>query len=100
MFRQLGRPMEVAVTKELDLRLKGYGLTTAEIIYRLPDHPSLLQTFVWQHYDIAPDFPEMSKFLKFWREKLDGILHSVRYEHNRLITPTEWRALKGEFILH
>jgi uncharacterized protein Usg len=86
--------------KEIDLRIKGYGLTTAEIIYRLPDHPSLLQTFVWQHYDLAPEFPEMMNFLKFWRETLDGMLHSVRYVHNRLIAPSEWRALKGEFILH
>ena len=88
------------MTGELNLRLKGYGLTTAEITYRLPDHPSLLQTYVWQHYDIAPDFPEMKHFLNFWRETLDGALHSVRYVHNKLITPTEWRALKGEFILH
>jgi uncharacterized protein Usg len=85
---------------DLDMRLKGYGLTTAEIIYRLPDHPSLLQSYIWQHYDLAPDFPEMMNFLAFWRTKLDGALHSVRYVHNTLITPTEWRALKGEMILH
>ena len=88
------------MTNELSLRMKGYGLTTAEILYRLPDHPSLLQSYVWQHYDLAPDFPEMTHFLDFWRKNLDGMLHSVRYVHNKLITPTEWRALKGELILH
>ncbi|MGO7428657.1 aspartate-semialdehyde dehydrogenase, partial [Rhizobium ruizarguesonis] len=56
--------------------------------------------YVWQDYDLAPDFPEMRGFLKFWEEKLDGPLHSVRYIHRRLISATEWRALKGELILH
>ncbi len=45
------------MTNEMALQLKGYGLTTAQILYRMPDHPSLLQSYVWQHYDIAPDFP-------------------------------------------
>ena len=85
---------------ELEMQLKGYGLTTAYILYRLPDHPIILQTYVWQHYDLAPDFPEMRDFLKFWEEKLDGPLHSVRYVHHKLIGASEWRTLKGEFILH
>ena len=88
------------MTQELDMRMKGYGLTTAEILYRMPDHPSLLQKFIWQHYDLDPHFPEMKAFLKFWQEKLDGPLHSVRYVHWKLITPTEWRAVKGDYILH
>ena len=41
---------------QLELMLKGYGLTTARILYHLPDHPHLLQTYVWQDYDIAPSF--------------------------------------------
>ncbi|EJT05559.1 usg protein [Rhizobium sp. CCGE 510] len=86
--------------KDMEKQLQGYGLTTAQILYHLPDHPAILQTYVWQEYDLAPDFPEMRGFLKFWEEKLDGPLHSVRYIHRKLISPTEWRALKGEFILH
>ena len=91
---------EVVMSKDMELQLKGYGLTTAQILYRMPDHPQLLQTYIWQHYDLAPDFPEMKGFLKFWQEKLDGPLHSVRYVHRRLISATEWRAQKGEFILN
>ncbi|MGO6927262.1 usg protein [Rhizobium ruizarguesonis] len=86
--------------KDMEKQLNGYGLTTAQILYHLPDHPAILQTYVWQDYDLAPDFPEMRGFLKFWEEKLDGPLHSVRYIHRRLISATEWRALKGVFILH
>jgi uncharacterized protein Usg len=85
---------------ELELMLRGYGLTTAEIFYRLPDHPSLLQSYVWQNYDLAPEFPEMNGFLKFWQETLDGPLHSVRYVHRKLISASEWRAVNGEIILH
>ncbi len=37
-------------------QIEGYGLTTAEILYRIPDHPSLLQSYLWQDYDLFPDF--------------------------------------------
>ncbi|KAB1072862.1 usg protein [Methylobacterium planeticum] len=81
-------------------QLEGYGLTTAEILYRLPDHPHLLQSFVWQHHDLFPDFPELKRFLAFWQASLDGPLHSVTVAHSRLIRPAEWRAVGAEFHLH
>ena len=85
---------------DLERQLNGYGLTTAHILYRIPDFESVLQTYVWQDYDLAPDFPEMCKFLNFWQTRLDGPLHSVRYTHRRLIGPNEWRRVEGEFKLH
>ncbi|SFB39432.1 Usg protein (tryptophan operon, function unknown) [Rhizobium sp. NFR07] len=85
---------------ELEMMLRGYGLTTAQIFYHMPDHPHLLQSYLWQDYDLAPNFPEMNGFLKFWQEKLDGPLHSVRYVHRKLISASEWRAVNGEIILH
>ena len=81
-------------------QIAGYGLTTAGILYRLPDHPSILQEYVWQDYDLAPRFPELNKFLAFWLEKLEGPLHSVTVAHARLIKPAEIRAVDGEFRLH
>ena len=87
-------------TREMELMLQGYGLTTAQILYRMPDHPGLLQTFIWQHYDLAPKFPELFRFLDFWREKLDGPLHSVSYTHKKLISPSEWRNVSGELVIH
>jgi uncharacterized protein Usg len=81
-------------------QLAGYGLTTAEILYRIPDHPRFLQTYVWQDYDIAPHFPTLMKFLTFWREKLDGRLYSVRIGHARFIKPAEINAFDAEFSLH
>ncbi len=80
--------------------LQGYGLTTAEILYRLPDHRSLLQTYVWQGYDLAPRFPKLRDFLDFWETKLEGPLHSVKVAHQRLITPAEVRMASAELRLH
>ena len=81
-------------------QLSGYGLTTAQILYRRPDHPWLLQTYVWQDYDLCPNFPELQGFLKFWQRSLEGALHSVTVAHSRLIKPAELQAIGGEFKLH
>ena len=67
----------------------GFGLTTANILYRRPDHLWLLQTYIWQEYDIFPEFPELHKFLDFWEQNLDGPLYSVQVSHSNLLTPTE-----------
>jgi uncharacterized protein Usg len=87
-------------TEDFKRQLAGYGLTTAHIFYRRPDHPWLLQSYVWQQYDLCPKFPELQRFLDFWREKLDGALHSVTVAHSKLIRPAEIHALDGEFRLH
>jgi uncharacterized protein Usg len=85
---------------EFRRQLEGYGLTTAEILYRLPDHPAVIQTFVWQDYDLFPSFPVLIRFLDFWRRELEGPLYSVRVAHQRLIKPSEFRTVDGEFRLN
>ncbi|MDP3173101.1 usg protein [Phenylobacterium sp.] len=85
---------------EFKKQIQGYGLTTAEIVYRMPDHPALLQSYLWQEYDLFPKFPELRAFLDFWARTLDGALYSVRVAHSRLIKPAEFKALGGEFLLH
>jgi len=81
-------------------QVNGYGLTTAEILYRRPDHPWLLQTYVWQDYDLCPDFPELNQFLRFWQKSIEGVLHTVTVAHSRLIRPSEIKAVDGVFRLH
>ena len=88
------------VSEDFRKQLLGYGLTTAQILYRMPDHPSLLQTYVWQNYAMFPKFPALKDFLAFWQEKLDGPLHSVTVAHSKLIKPAELRAVDGVFRLH
>jgi uncharacterized protein Usg len=87
------------VSRDFVLQVAGYGLTTAEIHYRLPDHHSLLQLFVWQDYDVAPDFPALQHFLDYWQRELEGPLYSVRVAHEHLIRPAEWRAVDGVLTL-
>ena len=76
-------------------QLDGYDLTMAEIHYYRPDAPSLLQLFVWQGYDLAPDFPALFAFLDHWQRDIEAALHSVRVAGNHLIGPAEWRAVDG-----
>jgi uncharacterized protein Usg len=79
---------------------EGYRLATAEILYRMPDHPSLLQSYVWQEYDLPPSFPALTKFLRFWRDNLDGELHSVRVTSAKLLSPGRWSSIAHSFALH
>ena len=81
-------------------QLEGYGLSTVQIHYFMPDHPSLLQAFVLQQYDLAPGFPELDRFLAYWRREIDAVLHSVQVAHKHLIGPAEWRAVDGVITLH
>lgn len=85
---------------DIPLRLAGYRLTTAEIIYRFPDHPKLLQTYIWQGLDLAPDYPELKRFLAFWRRELDGPLHSVRIASTGTLLPAEVRFVSQSYTLH
>jgi uncharacterized protein Usg len=88
------------ISEDFRRQLEGYGLTTARILYRRPDHRWLLQSYVWQDYDLWPEFPQLQKFLTFWQDQLEGPLHSVTVAHARLIRPAEIRPVGGEFRLH
>jgi len=81
-------------------RLQGYSLATAAILYRMPDYPAILQTYIWQEYDLAPHFPELRRFLDFWTHSLDGPLHAVTVVHTALFKPTEILSCNGEWRLH
>jgi len=88
------------VSPEFLKQVAGYGLTTSWITYRMPDHRRILQEFLWQDYDIYPQFPILVKFLTFWGEKLDGPIFSVKVAHQRLIKPAELKVLDGDFRLN
>jgi uncharacterized protein Usg len=87
-------------SSDFQRQLAGYGLTTAHIFYRRPDHPWLLQSYLWQEYDLCPKFPELQRFLEFWQKSLDGMLHSVTVAHSKLIKPADLKAIDGVFRLH
>ena len=85
---------------DFELMLRDHRLTTAEILYHMPDHPALLQSYIWQNYDLAPKFPQLKKFLDFWEAQLDGKLHSVKVASQALINPTEFRYATASLTLH
>ncbi|MFK8250943.1 usg protein [Ancylobacter terrae] len=91
---------EVSASSDFVKQMAGYGLTTAHILYRMPDHPGLLQTYLWQHYDVFPDFPVLHRFLDFWKREIEGPLHTITVSHARLIKPAEIRAVDGIFRLN
>lgn len=83
---------------DLALQLKGWRLATAEVLYYIPDHPSLLQSFVWQTLDLAPAYPRLHKFLEFWRAEIDAVIHSVRLATGETLAPAKVHS--ADLILH
>jgi uncharacterized protein Usg len=86
--------------RDFSAQLLGYSLTTAEILYHMPDHPALLQSFIWQEYDVHPRFPRLKRFLDFWMHNLEGKLYRVTVAHKKLITPAEVRLVEDDYRLH
>lgn len=85
-------------SNDLSLQLQGWRLATAEVLYYLPDHPTLLQSFVWQTLDLAPRYPRIHQFLNFWRQEIDAVIHSVTLASGETIAPA--RVNKASVILH
>lgn len=81
-------------------QLQDYRLTTAHILYHMPDHPNLLQTYIWQDYDLCPRYPVLRKFLDFWSKNLDGRLHSVKVSSCELMHVPQWRNAHDYLTLH
>lgn len=88
------------IDRDLECQLRGMRLTTAEIMYRMPDFRDILQTYIWQEYDLAPKFPRLIKFLDFWAHNLDGPLAEVRVAHAGLVKPALLRHVGHEWTLH
>lgn len=86
--------------RDIERMLLDWRLTTAEILYHMPDHPLILQTFVWQELDRVPEFPGLKRFLNFWEKELEGRLHSVKIASCELVRPSEILICNGEFRIH
>ncbi len=79
------------MTCDFENQLRGGRLTTAEVLYYIPDHPKLLQSFLWQTLDIAPDYPRVHRFLEFWRREIDAVIHSVAISTVGIVSPAKVR---------
>lgn len=77
---------------DLAMQLQGFRLTTAEVVYHMPDHPGILQSFLWQTYDKAPEYPRLAKFLDHWRREIEAVIHSVNVACAGDVRPASWRG--------
>jgi uncharacterized protein Usg len=75
------------VADDITRQLRGERLTVAEVLYYMPDHPALLQRFLWQALDMSPEFPRVHKFLDYWREEIEAVIHSVTVSTAGLVAP-------------
>jgi uncharacterized protein Usg len=48
---------------------------------------------------LAPEFPILHRFLDFWRNSIEGRLHSVRVASTRLISTGEIRSSSAYLTL-
>jgi len=87
----------MTMSRDFQRQLTGYSLTTAEILYRMPDHQTLLQSYVWQDLDVHPYFPRLKAFLDYWMLNLDGPLYRVTVAHKKLLRPAEIKLIGSEF---
>ena len=85
---------------DLTRQLRGERLTTAEVLYYMPDHPALLQRFLWQTLDLSPEFPRVHRFLAFWRREIEAVIHSVRVASGEPLALEGWRKVDGVFRVH
>ncbi len=85
---------------DIQQRLDGWRLTTAEVLYYMPDHPALLQSFVWQTLDLAPRYPRIVKFLDFWKAEIEAVIHSVRVASGETLAPAKVRAATSWTLLN
>jgi uncharacterized protein Usg len=83
---------------EMALRLQGWRLATAEVLYYMPDHPALLQSFIWQTLDLAPQYPRIHRFLNFWRAEIDAVIHSVQLASGETLAPARIKTARA--LLH
>jgi uncharacterized protein Usg len=85
---------------DLARQLRGERLTTAEVLYYLPDHPALLQRFVWQTLDLSPEYPRIRRFLDFWRREIHTVIHSVQVAGGGLVSPARLDISRTVGTLH
>ena len=101
-YAKCGKLVTIAAhaDSEFGQRLRGSVMVTAEVLYYIPDHPKLLQTFMWQTLDVAPRFPRVETFLDFWRREIEAVIHSVRVAHGEPLDIPDWRNARGVITMN
>lgn len=48
-----------------------------QVIYFMPQHPLLLQEFLWGYNDCIPNLDRTHKFLIYWKNNIDAVINSI-----------------------
>jgi uncharacterized protein Usg len=99
-FKAGSEVVETGAGEDIEQRLKGATMLTAEVLYYMPDHPKLLQTFMWQTMDYAPKYPRLAQFLDYWKREIEAVIHSVRVAHSEPFAAPAYRHTSGILRLH
>ena len=67
----------VDMESQFELVLRGFKLTTLEVVYFMTDYQHLLQSFIFQDYDKAPVYPRMNRFLRYWHREIEASIKEV-----------------------
>ncbi|MGD8327079.1 MAG: protein usg [Sphingomonadales bacterium] len=78
----------------------GYRLCKARIIYRNPDDPKLLETYLWQELDHAPDYPVLKSFLRAWSAYCTSDIESVEVHQCKEVTPEDLEKASISLLIH
>ena len=93
-------PAKLSLRTDIGRQLSGYCLTTAEIIYRPPDHLDLMQTLIWRVLDLPPKFPELHKFLGFGEREIEALPSQVKVANFEILRPSRARHVEHAHALY
>jgi uncharacterized protein Usg len=71
-------------------------IVTLDILYYLPDHSSILNEFIWQTEDIAPEYQRVHKFLLYWQKNIDAVIQEILICDS---TNRKWRSVEFDLKL-
>ena len=64
-----------------------------QVIYYMPDYPTLLQEFTWGYDDRVPELMRTHKFLNHWRTNIDAVIAEILLSVNDGDRPRKWRSI-------
>lgn len=76
-----------------------FRLASILVVYRLPDHHSILQEFFWQTLDNPNGYPRMMKFINYWIEHIEAPIHSVKIANTEIISPNNFESVSKYYEL-
>ena len=53
------------------------------VYYWMPDYNNILQEFMWQLNDVAPEYPRVHRFLNHWHDNIEAVIETVEVSHGR-----------------